>query len=386
MAAKGRAWASRGAAARTLALLSVCLCIACTSTNVPSPGVPSISASSSTVVSPTVSLPTLGVASPSPIAQSSGAASPLILRLDSVDAPTTPATTEIELFAAKVIVLSHGSIVIRPAWDAAGDVGQDYERITAQLVADGKAEMGLIPSRVFDRMGVMSLRPLNAPFLITSDPLRDRVITDNTIATKLLAGLTQAGLVGLALFPEGLRHPFGFQAPLLGPSDYRGKVIRSPLSATAADVFKALGATTTEDEPDPKTMAGMESGLDQDGNLGTVTGNVTFFPKINALILNEAVAARLSDDQRSILNEAATETRDETIANDQSDATEAASYCNQGNSVVLATSAQLHDLEVATASVTSQLEADPATKNLIDAIGALKTATPNQEHVAACGT
>ncbi len=36
-----------------------------------------------------------------------------------------------------------------------------------------------------------------------------------------MSGLDEAGVVGLALVPEGLRHPFGYERPLLGPMTTR---------------------------------------------------------------------------------------------------------------------------------------------------------------------
>ena len=44
----------------------------------------------------------------------------------------------------------------------------------------------------------------------------------------------------------GLRHPFGFEAPLLGLEDYQGGEIRTHTSNTTTAVFRALGATTDQ--------------------------------------------------------------------------------------------------------------------------------------------
>ena len=108
-----------------------------------------------------------------------------------------------------------------------------------------------------------------------------------------MSGLDAAGVVGLALFPEGLRHPFALGDPLLGPDDYQGAVMRSPTSATIAAMFEALGATTNDDEPDPSTHTGVESSYLLDPP-GTATGNVTFFPKVNSLVINADVWAGLT--------------------------------------------------------------------------------------------
>ena len=43
----------------------------------------------------------------------------------------------------------------------------------------------------------------------------------------MLEGLGSAGLTGLAVLPETIRHPFGVRGPILGPDDYRGALLRS---------------------------------------------------------------------------------------------------------------------------------------------------------------
>ena len=95
------------------------------------------------------------------------------------------------------------------------------------MVTSGELDMGLIPSRAWDTEGVTSLRALNAPFLVDSDELLDEVVSDDESTDDLMAGLDKAGVVGLALFPDALRHPFALKEPLLGPEDYSGRVIRA---------------------------------------------------------------------------------------------------------------------------------------------------------------
>jgi hypothetical protein len=93
----------------------------------------------------------------------------------------------------------------------------------------------------------------------------------------VLSGLDEVGVVGLALLPEGLCHPLGFEAPLIGPADYAGKTIRAPTSNTTAALFDALGATVNDEPPDARTHAGMESSFLSP--VGTATGNVSSYPK-----------------------------------------------------------------------------------------------------------
>ena len=80
-----------------------------------------------------------------------------------------------------------------------------------------------------------SLRAINTPFLVTSDDLVAEIISSD-VADELMAGLDAAGVVGLALVPESLRHPFGFDHPLFGPDDYAGVVMPRGVGEHHGDV------------------------------------------------------------------------------------------------------------------------------------------------------
>jgi hypothetical protein len=219
--------------------------------------------------------------------------------------------------------------------------------------------------------GVTSLRALNAPFLITSDELLAEIVSSE-LAAAMLSGLDRAGLVGLALLPEGLRHPFGFEAPLVGPDDYEGKSIRTPTSNTTRALFAAFGATVTDDPPNPGTQAGMESSYLLNPT-GTATGNITFYPKANALVVNGDVFADLDDEQRQVLEQAAAQTREWAIGAIPNDHEAAEAFCDRGGAVVLARERDVAALADAAAPVYAELERDPDTKALIDEIRTVKS-------------
>jgi TRAP-type C4-dicarboxylate transport system substrate-binding protein len=289
----------------------------------------------------------------------------VVLRVGTDDEPGKPAADQILAFARFVDQQSHGSMRVEPAWHAAGD-GPDWDQRVARMVSKNDIEMGLIPSRAWDEEGVTSLRALNTPFLITSDELVDKVVSSD-LAGRLMAGLGKADVRGLALLPEGLRHPFGTRAALMGPADYDGKTIRTPTSKTTAEVFAALGAGVNDDELDPSEHVAGESSYALDPN-GTATGNVTFYPKVNSLVISDAAYAKLDEQQRDVLAKAAAQTRDWAIAKTPSDADAAEAWCHEGRSIVLASPSQLSALEQATAPVTQQLEQDGETAKLIAAI------------------
>jgi TRAP-type C4-dicarboxylate transport system substrate-binding protein len=307
---------------------------------------------------------------------------PLTLHLAADDPPDRPGSDQMYEFARRVQSLSGGDIRIKPVLDAGGN-NPNWDQLVLDNVRGGKWEMGLIPARAWDTEGVTSLRALNAPFLITSEALRDDVISSE-LADDLMSGLKEAGVHGLALFPEGLRHPFGYEQPLLGPDDYAGAAIRSPTSQTAAAVFDALGASTNDDETDAVQQAGMESSYDL-GPAGTATGNVTFFPKANALVVNDDVLERLDERRRAVLEKAAVETREWAIQTLPSDADAAAAYCANGGAVVLASDEDLAALERATAPVYAELERDEQTRELIAAIRQRKGEAAAPTPPKACG-
>ena len=136
-----------------------------------------------------------------------------------------------------------------------------------------------MPPRAFDELGVDSLRALNTPFLIESEAAVEAVLDDG-IRKDLLAGLPAAGVVGLDLFPAGLRHPFGFDAPLLGAADYQDDP-GAALSETVTQMFAALGATVTDAEASSQQRGAESAYAWAPGPIAT--GNVTYFPKVTTL-------------------------------------------------------------------------------------------------------
>jgi TRAP-type C4-dicarboxylate transport system substrate-binding protein len=315
------------------------------------------------------------------------------LRIGTEDIAGRPASDAIEEFARQVGALSGGKLRIEPVWDADGGDRPSWDQRVARRVVSGDLDMGMIPARAWDTEGVTSLRALHAPFLVTSDSLLHRVVTGR-LAEELLAGLDEAGVVGLALVPESLRHPFGFGEPLLSLEHYDGVRIRTPRSDVAYALFRALGATPEDMSGDAfteaierGTVAGADSSFSLASTLPTrvvVTGNVTLFPKANTLVVSAKVLDDLDDAQRRILERAAARTRAWAIAEQPSDAEAARAFCAGGGTVVLAREADIAALEQAAAPVYEELERDSETRRLVDAIRELKASVPSGVGVAPC--
>jgi TRAP-type C4-dicarboxylate transport system substrate-binding protein len=298
-----------------------------------------------------------------------GVGEPRVLAMGTDDFPDRAAAEQVEEFARTVEQLSDGQLRIEPVWRA-GDGDEAWDQVVARKVVGGQLDLGNVPSRAWDTEGVTSLRALNAPFLITTDVLLDAVVTSD-LADEMLAGLEGVGVVGLALVPEGLRHPFGFAQPLLGPDDYRDGHVRAPHSATTRAMFEAFGASTTGANTDAIAQVGMESAYAFDVQ-GPATGNVTFFPKVGTLVVNGEVFAGLSERHQQVLVEAAVLVRDWAVETRPSDVEEAARFCEDGGTIVLADDTDLAALMAAAAPVYAELEGDPQTAAQIEAIRALQ--------------
>ena len=106
---------------------------------------------------------------------------------------------------------------------------------------DGTFDLGIVPARSWDDLGVTSLRALQAPFLLDSDELVDEVVRGDLVE-PLLEGLEGTGVRGLALWPESLRHPVGFGTPLLSLAEFHGAGIRAPYSRDVFAMIRALGS------------------------------------------------------------------------------------------------------------------------------------------------
>ena len=328
-----------------------------------------------------------------PESKAGGDAVPISLRIGTDDSPGRPAADQITEFARQVSEMSNGEVTIVPVWKADGHDHRGWDQLVAGMVEKGDLDMGLIPSRAWDTEGVTSLRALQAPFLITTAEQANQVATAE-VAGEMLAGLDKAGVVGLALFPEGLRQIFSFGQPVLTPSDLKGMTVRAPRSETTTALFEALGATT-DDAPGDAFGAGIADGTIGAAEsslafatdlptLGTMTGNLILFPKINALVINDDKFAALTDGQRQVLQEAAAKTRDWAVSAVAPNAEQAQKYCDFGGTIVVTSPQNLAAFMTAAQPVYDALEQDPLTKAAIAEIRTLIGASPAASPIAPC--
>jgi TRAP-type C4-dicarboxylate transport system substrate-binding protein len=307
----------------------------------------------------------------------------LVLRLASPDPADGDTAAPIRHFVDEVDQLSDGTVRIKPVWDVTPEGTRDWDQVTAQTVIDGVNHLALVPTRAFDTMGVKTLRALSTPLLVTS-PAALEAVLESSVRERLLSGLTRVELVGIDIFPDSMRHPFGYGEPLLDAEDYQGSLIRTPTSETSARFFQALGARVSDVEP-PSTTGGAEAQFSlAPAGSRVATGNVTLFPKANALVMNASVADRLRPDQWQVLEDAAADTRDWQFAQQPSDFEQAVAYCDLGGTIVAASDEEIASLGRAAGDVTAWLREDQQTRELVDEISRQVEGVPAPTPITEC--
>ena len=319
-----------------------------------------------------------------------GGRAPTVLTLGTDDIPGDASSDYTTQFAADLDRISGGLVTVEIKYRAAGERGLRFDQRIAEMVLAGDLDLGLTPTRAFDELGVTSLQALQAPFLLTDDEAMDAVVSSE-LGDDLMSGLPSAGYEGLALWPEALRHPYSFGAPILTLSDFDGLLMRVPVSKASFDLLEALGARPhdlADVRPDDDAA---ETGIRTIANIGrpgVVTGNITFFPKIQMLFANGSAFARLTDEERRLVREAAAATSMWVGQHREREETAVAMHCGGGGILVLATPRDEAEIVAAAAPVYAELEADPLTKRLIGDIRDIVAAPRDQQPFAPrpCGS
>src|SRR6478609_9644775 len=122
-------------------------------------------------------------------------------------------------FLKEVDRLSHGHLRIRVATSPHQD-RTDFEEAAIADVRAGRYDLGWAGSRAWKG----SLRALNAPLLVDSYALQERIARD-PLASRMLGELQPLGLLGLGILPGPMRRPFGTHGRLVAPRDFRGLAI-----------------------------------------------------------------------------------------------------------------------------------------------------------------
>ena len=215
-----------------------------------------------------------------------------------------------EEFAAATARLSGGAIRIDIR---VGRVLQaNYERFTVEDVQKGKAQLGSVAARVWDTMGVTSLRALLAPLFVDSLALQRRVL-ESPLAARMLAGLDRGGVVGLAITPGPLPPPARDDAPARRPRRLRGSDDRDQVRRRRPGDFRGAGATTRGYTSGAAPFDGAELDLKTivdngyDAHAQALTSDIVLWPRPQTIFANRAAFARLTPAQQEILRRAGRE-------------------------------------------------------------------------------
>jgi TRAP-type C4-dicarboxylate transport system substrate-binding protein len=311
---------------------------------------------------------------------------PVTLQLAVSDDPTKPSGAAANKFVNDVVAASNGNITIVPTFDAGKGTAKRFELGVAELVQSGQADLAVVSARAWDLAGVTSLQALQAPYLIDNDALL-LAVAQSDIAQRSLDAMG-AGVVGLTMWPEDLRHLFSFPScprDFRSPEGVSGVPFLWQPSGLTRELMEGLGAVEyVEDDRylDAASckLQGQENGLDQvlamAMNDAVGVGNVTLFPKYQVLVANQASWDHLSDSQRQILLDAAAGVKADVIARHPTDAALAVAWCAQGGSVLVASEEQRQAFVATADPIYARLETDPLTKQLIADIRTLKGSTP----------
>src|SRR5215210_8633280 len=112
--------------------------------------------------------------------KSGGDAALTTLRMATIEDKGAPFTENVEEFARQVEDLSGGKLRVKIVWGAEvallGAPGPRPEQDVAALIQKGELDLGLIPARAWDELGVSSLQALQAPFLVSTEELVEDVL------------------------------------------------------------------------------------------------------------------------------------------------------------------------------------------------------------------
>jgi TRAP-type C4-dicarboxylate transport system substrate-binding protein len=325
----------------------------------------------------------LAACTPTVVDKSGGSGPVTTLTLATSDEPGGPQASALEHFARVVANQSADQLRVRTTYAAAGNRHAKLDLTVARRTQDGTSDLGIVPARSWDDLGVNGLQALQTPFLLDRDDLVDRVV-DGAVARPLLDALNGAGVRGLALWPETLRHPVGLGTPLLTLADLRGARIQAPYSRDVYAILRALDSNPVD--LDAKgvnagyaqgSLAGAEAGADRAfGPPATVTADVTLYAKIDTVVVNNHTWERLPDDARAALTHAASRTRDWLVRRRPREDKLLNTACSEGVGVALAGPAVVAQMKRATAPLRARLLSDPHVGSTIRRIEAVKADLP----------
>jgi TRAP-type C4-dicarboxylate transport system substrate-binding protein len=274
----------------------------------------------------------------------------------------------------------------------------DEDQRIAKDLRSGKLDVAFVASRAWESLGVNPFRALQAPFLITSRTLLDRVAADRPIVNALMSSLSAQGVTGLALEPVGVRYLFATR-PLSTPAALEGARVRTNQSDMTTETLKLLGARAVETIPSGDSVtaalrARHVDAVEADPMVASGHGyqrlashldiGLALFAKANTIAANRQRLRALGPDAARWLTAAAAAAarkgRDNTA-----DRRAWAGLCGGGLKVQQGPPAARDALRLKVEDIAANLDGDPNTAFITDRIGLLATQSPRIDAWAGCG-
>ena len=236
------------------------------------------------------------------------------LRFPSASNKGHPQVQGVEKFAELVSQKSGGKITVRPF--PGGTLGPDLQVVSA--MQGGTIDLNVMNASLLAG-NVKEMAVLDFPYLFDNAGEADAVI-DGVIGKKLIDKLPAKGLVGLAYWDLGFREMHTRSKPIAKADDLRGLKMRVIPTPIYVDFMNATGANAVP-MPFTETYTALEQGAIDgmtnpllnipDGKYNEVSKHLTltnhmYTPQI--VIASKRTWDKLSEEERKILQEAATET------------------------------------------------------------------------------
>lgn len=177
------------------------------------------------------------------------------------------------------------------------------EQVLVGRVTSGELELVLGGSRGFDDSGAPVLQALQTPFLIDHDAIASAVATSE-VATSMLDGLADAGLVGWRCGPRACGTPSRrtHRSPFWCPPTSTGCTSAPARPRWHGPCWRPTVDPSQINDFQVSDYEGEEQGLAGRGEPGrTATGDVTFGARYDVLAMDDAAFSRLTPGQQEVL-------------------------------------------------------------------------------------
>lgn len=225
-----------------------------------------------------------------------------------------PQVLGVERFAELASERSGGKIKVRPF--PCGTLGPDLQVVSA--MQGGTVDLNVMNASLLAG-NVKEMAALDMPFLFNTAEEADAVI-DGPVGKRLLDQLPARGLIGLAYWDLGFRQMHTRTRAIAKADDLRGLKMRVIPTPIYIDLMNALGANAVP-MPFTETYTALETGAIDgmtnpllnipDGKYQEVTKHLALTNHIytpQVVIVSKRTWDKLSEEERGILQAAATET------------------------------------------------------------------------------